>query len=199
MQIELPEDTVVGPGVQLLGPLKVGARVIIEANCIIGYRQHEQSYVPPCIGSGCRIGPFCIVQAGTILENEVILEPFVSIGAGSHVEAGALLTYRADVHENARIGARCIVGGFICDRATIGAHSRVFGSLIHRSNPPLPWDTAEEPSPVLEENVFVGFGALVIGKVTVHRGAYIAAGAIVTRDVPAGAVVKNVNQIADSP
>lgn len=42
-------------------------------------------------------------------------------------------------------------------------------------------------SPVLEDGVYVGAGASIIGKVTVGRGAHIGANATVMTDVPAGA------------
>jgi len=44
----------------------------------------------------------------------------------------------------------------------------------------------------LEDDVWVGAGAMILGGVTVGRGAVIAAAAVVTRDVPAGAVVAGV-------
>ena len=41
---------------------------------------------------------------------------------------------------------------------------------------------------VLEDDVWVGFGATILSGVTIHQGAVIAAGALVTKDVPAYAV-----------
>lgn len=45
------------------------------------------------------------------------------------------------------------------------------------------------PCPVLEDLVVVGANAVIIGGLTVGAGAQIGAGAVVTRDVPPGAVV----------
>lgn len=45
---------------------------------------------------------------------------------------------------------------------------------------------------VLERNVWVGAGAIVLHGVTVGADAVVAAGAVVTRDVPAGTVVAGV-------
>ncbi|MEZ5288405.1 MAG: DapH/DapD/GlmU-related protein [Vicinamibacterales bacterium] len=42
---------------------------------------------------------------------------------------------------------------------------------------------------VLERNVWIGAGAIVIGGVTVGENAVIAAGAVVTRDVPPNVLV----------
>lgn len=42
---------------------------------------------------------------------------------------------------------------------------------------------------VIEDDVWIGYGAVVFTGVTVHRGAIIAAGSIVTHDVPSYAIV----------
>ncbi len=42
---------------------------------------------------------------------------------------------------------------------------------------------------VVEDGVFIGFGAIVLMGVTVGEGAIVAAGAVVTKDVPANSVV----------
>jgi acetyltransferase-like isoleucine patch superfamily enzyme len=41
----------------------------------------------------------------------------------------------------------------------------------------------------IEDDVWIGYGAIVLSGVTVHRGAIVAAGAVVTKDVPAYAIV----------
>lgn len=43
--------------------------------------------------------------------------------------------------------------------------------------------------PIIEDEVWIGAHAVVIGAVTIGRGARIAAGTVVTKDVPAGAIV----------
>ncbi|MDR0994353.1 MAG: acyltransferase [Verrucomicrobiota bacterium] len=45
---------------------------------------------------------------------------------------------------------------------------------------------------VIEDNVWVAAGCIILPGVTIHSGAVIAAGAVVTRDVPANAVVGGV-------
>ncbi len=45
---------------------------------------------------------------------------------------------------------------------------------------------------VIEDNVWVGAGCIILPGVTIHSGAVVAAGAVVTRSVPANAVVGGV-------
>lgn len=50
-------------------------------------------------------------------------------------------------------------------------------------------------APVIEDGVYLGAGARVLGKVRVGRNAVIGANAVVTRDVPPGATVVGGNRI----
>ena len=50
-------------------------------------------------------------------------------------------------------------------------------------------------SPTIEDGVYIGAGAKILGGVRVGRGATVGANAVVTKDVPAGAVVVAANQL----
>jgi maltose O-acetyltransferase len=45
---------------------------------------------------------------------------------------------------------------------------------------------------VIQDNVWIGAGAKVLGGVTIHKGAVIGANAVVTRDIPENAIVAGV-------
>jgi len=52
-------------------------------------------------------------------------------------------------------------------------------------------------APIIEDNVFIGAGAKVIGGCRVGRGSIIGANAVVTHDVPPGSTVIGINQIIE--
>jgi serine O-acetyltransferase len=54
-------------------------------------------------------------------------------------------------------------------------------------------------APNIEDGVYIGAGAKILGGVTVGRGATIGANAVVTKDVPAGATVVGANRILSKP
>jgi serine O-acetyltransferase len=49
--------------------------------------------------------------------------------------------------------------------------------------------------PVIEDNVFIGAGAKVLGSVRIGRNATVGANAVVTRDVPSHCTVVGANRI----
>ena len=85
------------------------------------------------------------------------------IGEGSMIDMGAVLGGRAEVGKHCHVGAGAVLAGVI-----------------------------EPPSAnpvVLEDDVLIGANAVVIEGVRIGKGAVVGAGSIVTKDVPAGAVV----------
>ena len=56
----------------------------------------------------------------------------------------------------------------------------------------------ENAAPVIEDDVYIGAGAKIIGNVRVGRGAIVGANAVVTRDVPPYSTVVGGNRITSS-
>lgn len=90
-----------------------------------------------------------------------------SIGKGTMLGYSGLGSV---VHQRAVIGSNVMIGS----HATIGGRSHFEGV------------------PVIEDDVFIGAGACVLGPVRVGRGAVIGANAVVIEDVPARSVVAGV-------
>lgn len=74
-------------------------------------------------------------------------------------------------------------GLVVNDQSVIGS------DVVLRHGVTIGHQRAGGPSPVLEDGVQVGASALILGGVTIGRGAVIAAGSVVVSDVPPGAVV----------
>jgi serine O-acetyltransferase len=89
------------------------------------------------------------------------------IGSGTNFGYGGMGVL---LHKRARIGSGVMIG----PQVTIGGRSEL-------------WDV-----PVIEDDVYIGTGAKVLGPITVGRGATIGANAVVIHDVPAGASVAGV-------
>ncbi len=137
-------------------------------------------------GRGVRIGRPWTVRMGTrcVLEDHVWLnvvsdEASVEIGDYAFIGRGTEL----GVVERVRIGAHVLIGPgvFITDHQ----HNIEAGSTIGSQG------CSAKPVDVAGD-VWLGAGAIVLPGVQIGRGAVVGAGAVVTHDVPANAVVAGV-------
>ena len=88
------------------------------------------------------------------------------------------------INQNCRMDNR---GGIqIGDHVAISADVCI---LTADHDPKLPDFAGRTRRVVIEDYVFIGTRALILPGVTLHRGAIVAAGAIVTKDVPSMAIV----------
>lgn len=95
--------------------------------------------------------------------------------------------------EEIHIGARCVLSYNVtitdCDFHPIDASERRRDAIANAPNgdrsarPPL----VTKPV-IIEDDVWIGIGAIVLKGVRIGKGATVAAGAVVSRDVPAGAL-----------
>lgn len=151
------------------------------------------------IGAGVWIGQYASIGQGVTISANSIIEDFVEVQHGTFIGSRALLSGRCWVGIEVRVGDHTVIRGHVGDGAQIGANCRIAGDLIHRQlDPSLPWDdpAAEEPAAVVEDDVFVGWRAVIVGEVNIGAGAYVCAGALITRDVPPGYIAFNHNQIS---
>ena len=119
-----------------------------------------------------RIAPGAILRAG------------VSVGDGAVIMMGAILNVGAVVGEGTLIDMGAVLGG----RASVGKRSHIGAGAVLAG-------VVEPPSakPVtVGDDVLIGANAVVIEGVHVENGAVVAAGAVVTRDVPENAVVAGI-------
>ncbi len=150
------------------------------------------------IRANAYVGCYAIVGSGSRLSERVIVDDHCSIESDVCIGEGSLIIYRAQICNEARIGERCVIGGFIGERTEIGHDARIFGRIVHsQHDPSAGWDDEDvlEPAAVVEPRAFVGFDATLVGGVTIETGAYVCAGAIVTRSVPKGHIAFGTNQM----
>lgn len=123
---------------------------------------------------------------------------------GCSVGPGTRIGPFVEIQKNASVGARCKISShtFICEGVTI--EDEVFvghGVMFINDRYPRATDASgrlqtEADWQVIPTRVCrrasIGSGAVILCGVTVGEGALVGAGAVVTRDVPAGAVVAGV-------
>ena len=171
--VEVGEDTTLLPGTHLIGATAVGRGCEIGPNAVLRDMR---------VGDGCTIG-------GSTLEGSTLAEG-VSVGAycrvrpGSEIGAGAHLGTSAEVKAS-RVGARTQIGHFsYVGDADLGADVNIGAGAITAN-----YDGEAKHRTEIGDGAFVGSDTMLIAPLRVGAGARTAAGAVVTRDVPDGALV----------
>lgn len=144
------------------------------------------------------VGQFTVIGQGVTIGAQSLVEDFVSIQARAEIGERVVVATHAWIGLDVTVGDDSVIRGHVGDHSRIGAGCRIAGDLIHRQlDPSQPWDdpASEEPAPIVEDGAFVGWRALIIGGVNIGAGAYICAGALVTKDVPPGYIARGRNQI----
>lgn len=110
------------------------------------------------------------------IEPGAIIREQVQIGKNAVVMMGAILNIGAVVGEGTMIDMGAVLGGraHVGKNCHVGAGAVLAGVIEPASATPV----------VIEDDVLIGANAVVIEGVRIGRGAVVAAGAVVTRDVP---------------
>ncbi len=167
--VEVGNDTVIEPGVSLLGDTRIGCGCTIRVHStiedsILGDRVQVRpnTCVTGCeIGSDVVLGPFARLRDGAVIDPGARIGNFVEVKK-SHVGQGTKawhLTYLGD----ANLGKQVNVGA-----GTVTCN----------------YDGEKKNPTNIEDGVFVGSGSMLVAPVKIGKGAYVAAGSTITEDVP---------------
>jgi bifunctional UDP-N-acetylglucosamine pyrophosphorylase / glucosamine-1-phosphate N-acetyltransferase len=166
--VEIGVDTVIGPGVSLVGSTAVGAgaeigphATVIDSKVGDGARVLHSYVVESEVGERANVGPFAYLRPGTVLREGSKVGTFVEV-KNSDVGEGAKVPHLsyigdADVGDRTNIGAGNITANYDGERK----HRTVIGSDVKTSV-----DTA------------------FVAPVSVGDRAWTAAGSVITDDVP---------------
>jgi len=168
-QVEVGCDTVIEPGVSLLGQTRVGNACLLRpystiADSILGDRVTVRPY---CMINACQIGP------------DVILGPCAHLRDGAVIEQGARIGNFVEVKKS-RVGrgTKAWHLTYLGD-ATLGERVNVGAGTITCN-----YDGEKKNPTQIEDDVFVGSGSMLVAPLRIGKGSYVAAGSTITEDVP---------------
>jgi tetrahydrodipicolinate N-acetyltransferase len=115
------------------------------------------------------------IEPGAFIREHAVIEDGAVIMMGATINIGAVVGAGTMVDMNATLGGRATTG----KNVHVGAGAVLAGVIEPPSASPV----------VIEDDVLIGANAVVLEGVRVGKGALVAAGAVVTEDVPEGAVV----------
>jgi acetyltransferase-like isoleucine patch superfamily enzyme len=129
------------------------------------------------VGSGTRVWAFAHVLSGAVIGHDcnvcdhVYVEDGVKVGDRVTIKNGVQLFDGVRVEDDVFLGPNCVFTNDFLPRAAIKKKgNELFSTLVKRG-------------------ATVGANATIVCGVTIGPGAFVAAGAVVTRDVPAHALV----------
>ncbi len=120
---------------------------------------------------------------------------FKNAGRHMNIEHGAYFASGRDIEigDNSGIGLNCRVTGplKIGRDVMMGPDVMIFtqNHETNRLDIPMRLQTAPKKPVVIEDDVWIAARVIILPGITVHRGAILGAGAVVTKDVPEYAVV----------
>ena len=137
------------------------------------YFKHESAYVdePVSIGEGTKIWHFCHVQSGAkigercILGQNVNIANDVVIGNNVKIQNNVAVYTGTVIEDDVFLGPSCVLTNVTNPRSQIKRHSLYEKILIKRG-------------------ASIGANATIVCGITIGRYAFIAAGAVVAKDVP---------------
>ncbi len=180
-----PERTIIDAGVEIGVDVRIEPWSVLEGRTVIG----DQAHIGPSAHlRDSRIGPRSRVWASVVEEStvaeDVHIGPYSHVRPGCEIGAGCEIGNFAEL-KNARLGAGVRQHHFsylgdaeVGDRVNIGA-----GTVTAN------YDGVEKHRTVIGEDAFIGVDTMLRAPVTIGPGAKTGAGAVVTRDVPAGKTV----------
>ncbi|MEX2268499.1 MAG: bifunctional UDP-N-acetylglucosamine diphosphorylase/glucosamine-1-phosphate N-acetyltransferase GlmU [Acidimicrobiia bacterium] len=170
------------PEVQLLPGTILEGRTVVGSGTVIG---PDSRLVDTIVGSDAVVAQ--TVARESEIGDRATVGPFASLRAGSHIAADAHVGSFVEV-KNSEIGEGAKVPhlAYIGD-AEIGARANIGAGTITAN-----YDGREKHRTVVGADARIGSNTVLVAPVEVGEGAYTGAGAVVSRDVPAGALAKGV-------
>jgi acetyltransferase-like isoleucine patch superfamily enzyme len=142
----------------------------------------KQSINNVTVGEGVKIFDFVNLYGCEIGDNSKI-GTFVEIQKGSVVGANCKISSHSFICEGVHIADNVFIGhsvSFVNDMTPRAA--KVDGTLLTDDD----WTLVET---FVKKGVSIGTGSTILGGITINENALIGAGTVVTKDVPANAVV----------
>ena len=139
---------------------------------------HESSYVDDdvVIGEGTKVWHFCHIQSGARIGRNCSLGQNVNVGNNVRIGDGVRIQNNVSVYEGVEIE----------DNVFLGPSCVFTNVLIPRSDRPV---HGKYEKTLVKEGASLGANCTIVCGHTIGRRALVAAGAVVTKDVPDNAIV----------
>jgi len=168
-EVQIGADTVIEPGVQLLGKTRIGSECHIATGSVLR---------DAALGDGVTVKPHCMVLSSR-LGDGVMVGPFAHLRDGAELKPGARVGNYVEVKKSVLAeGVKAMHLTYLGD-ARIGAKTNIGAGTITCN-----YDGVNKNPTTIGARVFIGSGTELVAPVRVGDGAYVAAGSTITDNVP---------------
>ena len=166
-------DTVLEPGVQLLGKTRIGANCTIRTGSIL---------TDAVLADGVTVKPYSVISASQLDEG-------AQVGPFAHLRDSARLMKHARVGNFVEVKKSVLGEGVKSMHLTYLGDARIgSGSNIGAGTITCNYDGAQKHPTTIGRRVFIGSDSALVAPIRIGDGAYVAAGSTVTENVPADAL-----------
>jgi bifunctional UDP-N-acetylglucosamine pyrophosphorylase/glucosamine-1-phosphate N-acetyltransferase len=167
--VEVGHETVIEPGVSLLGGTRVGR------NCLL---RPYSTITDSILGDNVTVRQSCVLS-GSQIASDVILGPFAHLRDGAVIAQDARIGNFVEVKKS-RVGrgSKAWHLTYLGD-ATLGEKVNVGAGTVTCN-----YDGQNKNPTQIEDGVFIGSGTMLVAPVRVGSNSYVAAGSTITEDVP---------------
>jgi bifunctional UDP-N-acetylglucosamine pyrophosphorylase/glucosamine-1-phosphate N-acetyltransferase len=171
--VTIGPDTVVHPQTVITGATSIGSE------CVVGAGSHVSD---SRLADRVTVKPYSIIETA-VIEEDATLGPFCHLRPGCHIGAGAEIGNYAELKKS-RVGRKTKIHhvSYTGD-ATVGDEVNIGAGMITCN-----YDGYRKHPTVIEDGAFVGTNSSLVAPLTIGAGAYVAAGSVVTKDVPPDAL-----------
>ncbi len=174
-EVKIGKDTVVLPGCYLTGEIEIGQKCTIGPNTVMKGVVHvgdgstvAQSLVQNSdIGANCRVGPFSQLREHAVLHDQVKIGNFVEIK-------------KSIINNKTSVGHLSYIGD-----STLGSAVNIGAGTITANYDHI---TKKKELTTICDGASTGSNSVLVAPVTLEEGAVVAAGTVVTKTVPKGAL-----------
>jgi acetyltransferase-like isoleucine patch superfamily enzyme len=208
------EDALIDTNAVIYGPVKLGRRIYVGPNCMIGFPD------PAELGELVRsdrvagkqltaLGENCIVRSGTAIYSNVQIADDVMFGHNVLVREGVKIGEHTKLGTNVVVDGKSTIGSrvsiqtgvYICTYSTVEDAVFLGPCCVFTNDKYVVQKPFKLIGPTVKKGASIGANALLFPGITVGEGAVVGSQAMVNSDVPPRAIFAGIpaKKIADVP
>lgn len=206
--VHIEEGAVIGNNVKIHSFVYIGSGVVIGDNCeifqgaVIGKTAAKSAALSRQIGGGdktyigsdCSIGCHAVIYAGTEIGEGVLVGDSASIREECSIGEGTIVGRFVSLNYNVKLGKRVKImdHSWLAGNMEVGDDVFISGGVLTANDNKIGREGYSKETiigPTIRDGAVIGVGAILLPNIEIGDHSTVAAGALVSRNVPASSQV----------